>query len=284
MVGQIVADVLVYPVEKVDFGMDTQCVESIRLANGGDAMNVAIDLSRLGSHVAFCGCMGNDSFGEYLENKLEANDIDISGVIHLTDAAASTCLCLINPAGERCFFYCGGASERMRQEYVTDKMLGDCRAVHVGGTFLLPEMDGEGTARLFERAHGKGIYTSMDVTWDTTGRWNSLIEPCYPHLDLFMPSLNEAKHIARTDDPEAIADFFLERGVGTAVVKLGSRGCFIKNKEYSFYGGIYPVQPVDTTGAGDAFVAGFLHAELAGMNPERCARWGRPPQPAQSDR
>jgi sugar/nucleoside kinase (ribokinase family) len=162
----------------------------------------------------------------------------------------------------------------MSQELVTDEMLKRCKAVHVGGTFLLPGMDGEGAARLFERARAFGCHTSMDVTWDTTGRWDSLISPCYPHLDLFMPSFNEAKHIAGTDDPEAVADYFLGRGVKTAVVKLGARGCFVKNAEQSFFGGVYAVKPVDTTGAGDAFTAGFLHAKLNGLGLEQCARWG----------
>ena len=162
----------------------------------------------------------------------------------------------------------------MRQEQVTDEMLKKSRALHVGGTYLLPEMDGEGTAKLLRRARAAGCRTSMDVTWDTTGRWDSVLTPCYPYLDLFMPSLNEAKHIAGTDDPEAIAGYFVKCGVGTAIIKLGSKGCFVRRAGLSFYGGIYPVEPVDTTGAGDAFAAGFLHADLKGMCLPDCVRWG----------
>jgi sugar/nucleoside kinase (ribokinase family) len=273
--GQIVADVLVRPVERVDFTLDTQRVDSFRLVNGGDAMNVAVDLAKLGSSVAFCGRIGADGLGRFLLEKLEALGVEASSVARDAEAPTATCLCLINRAGERCFFYCGGANDRMRQEDVTDAMLKHCRAVHVGGTFLLPGMDGDGTAALLKRAHAAGCRTSMDVTWDTTGRWNSLLSPCYPSLDLFMPSLNEARCIAGTDDPAAIADYFLCRGVRTVVVKLGARGCYVREAGQSFYGGIFPVPPpVDTTGAGDAFAAGFLHAGLRSLGLRECAKWG----------
>lgn len=272
--GQIVADVLVRPVDRVDYSLDTQRVEDFRLAGGGDAMNTAVDLAKLGSSVAFCGKVGADGFGRFLLERLEALGVDTKGVAMDGESATSNCLCLINRAGERCFFYYGGANDRMRQESVTESMLRGARALHVGGTYLLPQMDGAGTAELLRRARAAGCSTSMDVTWDPSGRWESVLEPCYPHLGLFMPSINEARRIAGRDDPEAIAGHFLARGVSVAVVKLGGRGCYVGSAEESFYGGVFAVEPVDTTGAGDAFAAGFLHARLLGLGLRQCAKWG----------
>jgi sugar/nucleoside kinase (ribokinase family) len=112
----------------------------------------------------------------------------------------------------------------------------------------------------------------MDVTWDTTGRWLSVIEPCLPHLSFFMPSIREAERIAGTDVPEDIAAFFQEKGVGTAVVKLGEKGCYVKHgTEAGFYAAAYPTEVVDTTGAGDSFVAGFLTGVLKGWDMRSCA-------------
>ena len=144
--------------------------------------------------------------------------------------------------------------------------------VHVGGAYLLPKFDGEGAARLLAEARKRGKLTSMDVTWDTTGRWLSVIEPCLPHLSFFMPSIREAQQIAGSDVPQEIAEFFQKKGVGTAVVKLGEKGCYVKRgAEPGFFMSAFRTEVVDTTGAGDSFVAGFLTGVLKGWDVKACA-------------
>lgn len=80
--------------------------------------------------------------------------------------------------------------------------------------------------------------------------------------------------LAGTEDVEAMAEFFLEGGVKCVVIKLGSRGCFCKTAQLSFYCGCYDVPVVETTGAGDAFVAGFLSGVLRNGSMEDCVRLG----------
>lgn len=140
------------------------------------------------------------------------------------------CLVLINTKGDRSFFYHGGANELFSPHDVDETMVAEAAIVHVGGTYLLPRLDGEGAAGLFERAQAAGKLTSMDVTWDVTGRWLSVIEPCLPHLSYFMPSIREAERIAGRSEPDAIAAFFEDRGVGTTVIKLGEKGCYVKQR------------------------------------------------------
>ena len=130
------------------------------------------------------------------------------------------------------------------------------------------------TASLLKMAQEIGVITSMDVTKDPTGRWNEILSPCYPYLDYFLPSEEQAMLLAGTEDVEAMADFFLEGGVKCVVIKLGSRGCFCKTAQLSFYCGCYDVPVVETTGAGDAFVAGFLSGVLRNGSMEDCVRLG----------
>jgi sugar/nucleoside kinase (ribokinase family) len=112
----------------------------------------------------------------------------------------------------------------------------------------------------------------MDVTWDVTGRWLSVIEPCLPHLSFFMPSIREAERIAGSSEPQAIAAFFEDRGVGTTVIKLGEKGCYVKPRgEPGIAVGAFRTRVVDTTGAGDSFVAGFLTGVLRQWDPRRSA-------------
>ena len=113
----------------------------------------------------------------------------------------------------------------------------------------------------------------MDVTKDRTGRWDAIIRPCYRYLDYFLPSIEQASCIAGTDDERRIADYFLEQGVGTVAIKLGTRGCYCKDGKRAFYCGCYQVPVAETTGAGDAFVAGFLTALGRGKELEDCVRF-----------
>ena len=138
-----------------------------------------------------------------------------------------------------------------------------CKILQLSSTFHLPNFDGaNGAASLLKMAQEIGVITSMDVTKDPTGRWNEILSPCYPYLDYFLPSEEQAMLLAGTEDVEAMADFFLKGGVKCVVIKLGSRGCFCKTAQLSFYCGCYDVPVVETTGAGDAFVAGFLSGVL----------------------
>ena len=79
-VGQLAADILVRPVNRVDFGVDTKRVEGIDIKNGGDCLNVALGLRKLGASVGFAGLVGNDQFGEYLRGVITAAGIDAHGL------------------------------------------------------------------------------------------------------------------------------------------------------------------------------------------------------------
>ena len=258
-VGQLAADILVRPVDSVDFGVDTKRVDGIDIRNGGDCLNVALGLRRLGASVGFSGLVGEDQLGDYLRGVMTDAGIDTRGLRRTGDARTCSCLVLINRSGDRTFFYYGGSNDMFSPDMIDPSLVDGASIVHVGGTYLLPRFDGEGAAGLFAAARGKGKLTSMDVTWDTTGRWMSVVEPCLRHLSFFMPSISEAKHIAGTDDPEQIARCFLDRGVGTAVIKLGAEGCYVREAgAEGFRVPGFPTDVVDTTGAGDSFVAGFL--------------------------
>jgi sugar/nucleoside kinase (ribokinase family) len=271
-VGQLAADILVRPVERVDFGVDTKRVDGIDIKSGGDGMNVALGLAKLGNGVGFCGKVGSDQLGDYLAGVLRRAGIDARGLRRTDAATTCSCLVLINQKGDRSFFYHGGANDQFSLGDVDDALVAEASIVHVGGTYLLPLLDGEGAARLFERVRAAGKLTSMDVTWDVTGRWLSVIEPCLRHLSYFMPSIREAEQIAGSSEPREIAAFFEARGVGTTVVKLGEKGCHVKPRgEPGIAVDAFRTRVVDTTGAGDSFVAGFLTGVLRKWDLRRCA-------------
>jgi sugar/nucleoside kinase (ribokinase family) len=272
-VGQMVADILVQGINTLDFSVDTQRVSNIFIKNGGDCLNTAIDLRRLGNNIGFIGLVGNDILGQYLLDVLKNNQIETQGVRITDKARTSSVIVAINSNGERVFFYYGGTNDLFGFEDVKLAEIEQFDIIHVGGTFMLPRFDGDGAAKLFELAHQFGKLTTMDVTWDTTGRWMQIIEPCLKHLDLFMPSVGEAEKITGETQPENMAKVLMGQGVKNVIIKLGKEGCYVNALGENFYFPSYDVPVVDTTGAGDSFVSGILTGISRGWNIKKSVRF-----------
>jgi len=95
-VGQLCVDLLVRPVERLDYGVDTVRVDGIDLRSGGDSLNVALGLRKLGVSVGFCGKVGTDMLGDYLAGVIAESGIDGRGLKRCGEAGTCACLVLIN--------------------------------------------------------------------------------------------------------------------------------------------------------------------------------------------
>lgn len=270
-VGEMLVDIIVRPVGDVVFDGGCSMAEQIVWKTGGDAFNNAVILSKLGNVVGYVGRVGNDYAGQFLLEEGKRQGVMMDFVVP-SQSPHTKMNILLNEAGERAFFYYPGTSREFCFEDIDLELLGQSKIVQVGGTFHLPAFDGDGTERLFWEAHKRNVLTSMDVTKDFSGRWNEVICSCYQYLDYFLPSIDQAIAIAKTENVPDIADFFLERGVKNVIIKLGAEGSYFKNQEMSFYCGCYQVPVAETTGAGDAFVAGFLTGLLKGYGPMQCVQ------------
>ena len=117
-----------------------------------------------------------------------------------------------------------------------------------------------------------GIITSLDTAWDSKGNWMNILEPCLKHLDIFMPSIEEARMITGKEEPSEVADLLLSYGIGTVALKMGEQGSYIRTKDWEMYIPIYKVKVIDATGAGDSFAAGFLAGVVNGWDHREAAR------------
>lgn len=270
-VGEMLVDLIVRPVECVALQNDTCQVEEIRVTHGGDANNNAVNLVKLGHQVTYLGRIGCDDMGDYVVSLGKKAGINMNHVVRSATAAQTKSLILVAPNGDRTFLQVPGTSAEFCFEDCDLSLLDDADLLQIGGAFHLPRFDGDGSARLLKAAQAKGVITSMDVTSDRSGRWQGILDPCYPHLDYFLPSIEQASMIVGTEDPRKIAEFFLSRGVKSVAIKLGSRGSYFRNREMAFYAGVYSgLKIVETTGAGDAFCAGFLTGVGQGASPVEC--------------
>lgn len=273
-VGEMMLDMLVYPVKEIFFDNETDEVDGIEVKSGGDANNNAIDLARLGNEVYYVGRVGRDALSRYALDIARDAGVNVDYVAYSEISGIAKSLILINEEGDRNFLQYGGSSREFCLADIDTSLLDKVDILQIGGTFHLTKFDGAEAAQLLYLAQKKGVITSMDVTKDPSGRWNEIIECCYPYLDYFLPSIEQAECIAGTSNEREIADFFLERGVKTVVIKLGSRGSYCKTADTAFYCGCYKVKVTETTGAGDAFVAGFLTAVGKKARLEDCVTFG----------
>ena len=269
-VGETMADLVAYPIGEVRLETDYHPMDSFLVKTGGDAHNNAVDMSIIGNDVIYIGRIGKDLFAQNCLRSLQEAGVNTEHVVFSSTAEQAKSLILMGKGGTRTFYQNFGTSLEFCFEDIDLSVLDEVAVMQIGGTFHMDRFDGEGGARLLREAKARGITTSLDVTMDRKGRWNSLLEPYYPYLDYFMPSIDQAVEITKRDRLEDMADFLLDRGVKNVIIKVGEDDSYFKNSEEAFSCGCYQVPVADPTGAGDAFVAGFLSAMRRGFDPERC--------------
>lgn len=270
--GILVADAVARPVEELPERGKLVLVEEISLSIGGCAANTGVGLARLGIPTSVLGLVGQDAFGQFVTQTLQREHIDTRGVQRTRKAATSATLVLVDADGERSFIHYAGANAVLREEDVAFKVIAEARLLHIGGALLMPQLDGEPTARLLQRARAAGIVTSLDTVWDAKGRWLEVLAPCLPHVDYFLPSIEEARQITRRENPADIAAALLDAGVRVVGLKMGEEGCYVRTADEELRLPAFAVEALDATGAGDAFVAGFLAGVLLGWDLEQTAR------------
>jgi sugar/nucleoside kinase (ribokinase family) len=266
--GILVADVIARPVaEPVPWG-SLALLEGIVLRGGGCALNTSSALVKLGLTAGAAGKVGADPLGDFLLALLDERGVDRRGVVRDPVSPTSATSVLVRGDGERAFLHSTGADGTLTADELDDEVLYAGRALHLAGALLLDGLDGEPAAAILAQAKGRGLVTSLDPAWDPTGRWSRL-EPCLPYLDLAVPSLAEARAVSGETEPERVAAWFRERGVGEVALTMGPDGCYASGEGFE---GLVPapsVDAVDGTGAGDAFAAGLIYGKLAGWSFDR---------------
>lgn len=272
-VGNAVVDVLVKPVEKFPPAGATQRVERTALAPGGNGVNTAIALARLGMSVQIAAAVGKDSLGRFMREAIQREHIEDSNLVAVEGANTSVTVALVQSDGEHRFLHYLGANGFFSPSHLDWSLVRGARVFHYASAFALPAFDGAGLDQAMSRAKQLGCLTSLNTCWDSGGRWLSLLRPALAHADLIFPNLDEGRQLTGEKEPQAIAASLRRHGVKTVVLKMGPDGCYVDGPEGSFVSPGFAVMSVDTTGAGDCFAAAFLSAICAGLPLEEAARF-----------
>lgn len=230
-------------------------VHEKRVAGGGAGFTTAVALARLGARAVSVGAVGEDADGDLIRRLLAAES-NLDDRLTTVPSATSSTVCLVDQTGERSYLHHLGASGHVN----VAPLMGEVArldAVHFGGFFIVPGLDDGSGLELARHAHEEGVLTSLDTSWDSTGRWER-VRPYLPFLDVFSPSLVEARMVTGEDSPEQIARWVREHGTRVAVITDGARGAYVSSDDYEGWVKPPTVTPVDTTGAGESFNAGLL--------------------------
>lgn len=277
--GSCVVDILVRPVplDKAIGGGKLIHVEPIEVTTGGIVSNSGTAMARLGMKVAAFSYVGRDDWAPIIRRKYEAEGLDGSALLTHPSGATSTTAVLIDPSGERTFAHCVGAPKQMDKKTFLDNisLFSRSRMALIGYYSLMPNLEPE-LHEVLESLRQVGCKTAMDAAGDGGGM--KPLDKLLPHLDVYVPSHNEAEHQTGLCDPEKIIERYRACGApGVLGVKLGAKGVMLSERSGHCrrIPAVTPPGPVvDTTGAGDSFYAGLVTGLLKGMPLEQAGRLG----------
>jgi sugar/nucleoside kinase (ribokinase family) len=261
VVGNVNVDLLVSPASVLPPPGAEWPVDRVELRPGGAAANTALALAALGSPPLLAGCVGGDDLGHLLLGELERAGV-AEAVVVVEDAPTGVSMAFEAPGRDRSFLTSLGALASFDLASVRAACL-ERRLVLSCGYFLLPALRGRATRELLHRAKENGATTLFDPGWDPEGWQEPTREEVLGLLglvDVFLPNEAEAVALAGGDPREAARVLQAASG-GWIVVKRGANGCLAAGPDgLEIEAGAPPVHVTDTTGAGDAFNAGLLHA------------------------
>ncbi|TMM59179.1 carbohydrate kinase [Maribacter algarum] len=236
---------------------------------GGAPANVACAIAKLGGKSKFVGCVGNDPFGDFLLNVLKENDVDIS---FAQRSKTFTTLAFVSLAedGERDFVFSRGADKKLAYDSSLRNDFKDS-IVHLGAATALLGGD-------LEKAYGRYFFDALTqdafISFDPNFRgdlWRDEEEAFVKKCMLFVEkshlckfSLEEAQLLSGKSDLYEASDFLHEIGAKIITITLGGDGTFVSTAEIKETVPSILVKPIDTTGAGDAFI-GCLLQQIANL-------------------
>jgi sugar/nucleoside kinase (ribokinase family) len=246
-------------------------VEGLDLMLGSASAICAAGLARLGNTVRMASKTGADQWGDFCIDTLARAGVDTSFVKR--DPQSKTGLTVsITSSKDRALVTYLGAIATFRAADVDPGAMDGCRHLHVSSYFLQQGLQKDVRA-LFAAAHARGLTTSLDPGFDPSEKWQSGLRETLEETDVFFPNEVELRGLGGDPDPAQCLRH-LENRRTLIVAKLGADGCMVLDRGNPLHVPAFPVRPVDTTGAGDSFNSGFLHAWVSGRPLEEALPFG----------
>lgn len=271
VIGDANIDIIINGLEHMPEMGKEVFVDNVSMRVGGGAANVAFGLTNLNCSVMFCGALGNDLHGRYIEKNMMAANIDITYLAFHNNLPTGISVSISN-GDDRLFISSMGANSAVDPTHICSKTLHEVSHVHI--SICDPRQSLEPYINIAEQAHNHGCTVSLDIGW-TDDAWDT--EKLFNLLeltDVFFPNICEARCICGYEASiDELGSYLLKFVRDIVVVTCGADGAtaFRQNERRSDK---YEADAVDSVGAGDAFDAGFLCAYVERLPLSTCLAYG----------
>ncbi|EDT6776391.1 carbohydrate kinase family protein [Salmonella enterica subsp. enterica] len=274
-IGAAIVDIPLQPVSKNIFDVDSYPLERIAMTTGGDAINEATIISRLGHRTALMSRVGDDAAGYFILDHCRKENIDIQSLKQDADIDTSINVGLVTDDGERTFVTNrNGSLWKLNINDVDFDRFSQVRLLSLASIFNSPLLDGKALTAIFTQAKAHQLVICADMIKQRLNETLDDIREALSFVDYLFPNIDEAKKLTGKETLDDIADCFLQCGVKTVVIKTGKKGCFIKRADIKMeVPAVAGITAIDTIGAGDNFASGFIAALLEGKTLRECARF-----------
>jgi ribokinase len=236
---------------------------------GGSAANTIVGLARLGLKTGYIGKVAEDREGELLLEDFRKENIDTSGIILSRQGRSGVVTGYIDKKGERALYVDPGVNDRLDFKEINLAYASRAEFLHL--TSFVGEKPFEAQKKLVK------TLSEVKISFDPGALYarKSLVslKPIIKRSFVMLPNENEIR-LLTGKDYEGGSKALIKEGVSLVAVKLGERGCYVTNNKESHLVEPYEKKLVDTTGAGDAFCAGFLYGLIKGRDLYQCGRLG----------
>ncbi|HJW65877.1 MAG TPA: carbohydrate kinase family protein [Candidatus Bathyarchaeia archaeon] len=238
---------------------------------GGSAANTIVGLARLGCKVGFVGKVANDREGALLLEDFRTEHVDTSGVTVVKQDESGKIMGFVDEKGERALYIDSGVNGTIAFDEVKTDYVSQTRFLHL--TSFVGEKSFQTQKQLL-----KNLPETVKISFDPGALYArkglAQLEPIIRRSHIVMPNSKELDLITGEADYCRGADFLIGLGVRIVAVKLGINGCYVTDGRERHLIEAFKAKTVDTTGAGDAFCAGFLYGLLKEKSLQECGRLG----------
>jgi len=255
VIGDLNVDIIISGMSSFpELGREILC-EDIKTVLGGSASIFACRLAQLGAKVDILGKVGNDEHGKIVLNALKSNGVGIDKVIVRDDLRTGVTISLTYPENKALITFMGSIGALEKSD-IEPEIFNGYDHLHVSSIYLQPKLLNS-LAEIFAEAKKQGLVVSLDPQCDPQGRYGKIWE-ILEHTDIFLPNDDEAMGITSANNVlNALKMLGLK--VKTVVIKCGGKGAVGMCNDEIVNVKAFKIKPIDTTGAGDSFDAGFTY-------------------------
>ncbi len=264
--GILVADTFCGPMQALPREGQLLTLDAMPVKAGGCAANVGIGLVKQGWSVDAAGCLGDDASANVLRSCLEHYGVNCEFVKYTQARPTSSTVILLVKGQDRRYIHVFGANEVFTCRHIDRDWLRQLKAFYLGGLFGMPGIDLEELDDVLQTCQDNNVVTFVDILAPESLQGFDSIKALLPHIDYFLPNDDEAAQITGSTDPVAQIRAFKEHGANTVVITCGKRGSVANRNGALWTCGVYSVDSIDASGAGDAFTTGLVTAVLRDLD------------------